>query len=258
MVAAGLVLLSLVSGAPASYPEDTSLTVVEYVRAGMPSPDRQWSPADYGRAAALLEKIGGQPGLPLPRFNSEKSGPAFSRITAEDNIAVLRDSTIPVGTRIGLALELMTPVRRILLVYLAPAVHDVVLDRELAECMGLLLNLSAQTADLLSLFMAELPAEDPQRETRLEGLHQAGQGLSEVVGGVLDSISEKDTYREAARRSLAGHLANSAAGLLPHMSGTQRLEVVRRLAELAEAEADPQVREALLATHRAAAEQVGE
>lgn len=227
-------------------PPDHSLPAKDYVALGMSAPDRTWAPRDYEAAASVVEKQAAKDPTQLPRHGSSTSGRVFARLTSVTDFAALA-RPMPTAQRMALATQMLAPAQRILMAYIGPATRGMVLDRELAECFGLLLAVAAETVETADEFSAQVSASDPQRKTRLEGLERVRSGMSEIVAGSLVSITERDTYGLEARRALARHVGAFGPRLIARMSETQRAEALRCLDELIIQEDDDQIRASLRA-----------
>lgn len=237
-----------VQTSPAVYPLDHSLSAQEYVQLGMPAPDRTWGPDDYQRALAVLSQLGSKDPSLLPRFGSESSGVVFERLAARENLSILTVESFPIETRLNLGMELQAAAKSVLMVYLTPASQNVVFDDELAELMGLLLAVTADLADSLEEFRDLLPPDDPKMEVRLQGFERMRSATSEMVAGVLTSVSERETYRTPARRRLSLHVLESVPRLAVHQTDLQRQEIAGRLAALIQEDLDPTIRHLLTQT----------
>jgi hypothetical protein len=246
MGTACLLALALASALPAP-PPDGSLTPTEYVALGMAAPDRTWSPADYETAAIVLEKLTSEDASRLPRYGSERSGKVFARFVAAGDMATFI-ANAPPSQRVPFAVQMMLAAKRIAFAYIDPASRGMVMDRELAECQGLLLATGAQASETLDEFLARLPSDDPNRAQREKGLEQVRSGFSQMLSGALLTLTEHATYREESRRSLALSVRAYAPRLLKHMSELQRLESRRRIDQLVPIEQDSLVRQSLVAT----------
>lgn len=75
--------------------KDTSLTLKEYRKSGMPDPDRVWLSNDFALAYAVLEDIKAKRPSCLPIKDSNKSGMVFERMTSKENLPFLHDAALP-------------------------------------------------------------------------------------------------------------------------------------------------------------------
>lgn len=224
------------------------MTSAEYVGLGMPAPDRTWGADDYTRAVNVLTQLEAEDPTLLPRYHSETSGDVFARLIDPDNASFLGKDTLAIEMRVGVALEMQVEVKNLLFLYLRPASNNVVFDDELAELLGYLVASSADLADAMTIFMASLPPDDPNREIRLQGLERMRTGFAEMAAGILTSIAERDTYRLSARRRFAFHARATLPRLAEHYTDLQRQEVIGRLTALAREEPDTVIRDFLTET----------
>src|SRR4026209_1768692 len=87
-------------------PADSSWPVSEYLRLGMPDPDRLWLAADYRDCRDTLYKIDLNNHDALPRLDSPKSGPLFARIINPTNTLLLAERFLPSTNRMQLFAEI--------------------------------------------------------------------------------------------------------------------------------------------------------
>jgi hypothetical protein len=79
---------------------DESWPVGDYLRIGMPDPDRLWTAADYRDCRDILYKLERTQRTALPRLESAKSGPLFARFVNPTNTLLLADRFLPTEERI--------------------------------------------------------------------------------------------------------------------------------------------------------------
>ncbi len=143
-------------GSGLGVPADRSLTLGEYIKAGMPAYDREWSGEDMARAAVVLTGIAEKDPGHLPRYESEKSGELFGRLT-EPGLGMYRDRSLPVQSRIVDLLTYMESTNPILKLYYAAAVEkQAVGGSELVEVMGAQLRVVVVMMELLDAFYQPL------------------------------------------------------------------------------------------------------
>ncbi len=181
---------------------DQSQSTSALISLGMPSPDRSWSSRDYERAADLLESLAQKDPRLLPRQGSTTSGAVFARIVTVSNIEPTTTIRADVGQEIQFVLGMLPPLNRIMLVYVSASNPDATFDRELSELVGMMLQLSVRVLDVADRFLRALPKDDPRLSARLEGLDQMKGGISEIFSGALDTLSEREMYREEVLVSL--------------------------------------------------------
>ena len=85
---------------PARQLLDESWVVGDYLRIGMPDPDRLWTAADYGDCRDVLYKLERTQRTALPRLGSAKSGALFARFINPTNTLLLEDRFLPTEERI--------------------------------------------------------------------------------------------------------------------------------------------------------------
>jgi hypothetical protein len=80
--------------------KDQSLKSEEYVRMGLPAPDKVWSGADMMKANQVLASFTPGKAAQLPRYKSSRSGDVFARLTSVESLPSFRDRAVPVQTRL--------------------------------------------------------------------------------------------------------------------------------------------------------------
>ena len=68
---------------------DHSLRSEEYVRLGLPAPDKVWSGAEMIQASKVLASFTQERAGLLPRYKSPRSGDVFARLTSIETAGVI-------------------------------------------------------------------------------------------------------------------------------------------------------------------------
>jgi len=78
---------------------DSSLTLEEYRKLGVPDEDTIWSLGDYAEAFNVLIDLKRDQPFALPTRDSKKSGVLFSRMINLENLSFLQDETLPLSEK---------------------------------------------------------------------------------------------------------------------------------------------------------------
>jgi len=225
--------------------DDRSLTPDEYLKMGMPSPDRMWSPLDYGQASKVLKTLIDKDPCQLPRYESGRSGKMFDRIRSPENLAISQDQNLQVETRMSLTFSYLENLSPILQIYLTEAEHGKNFDAEIVEIMGLMLEISQKSQPLAAQFMASLPKDDPQLSVRQAGFEKMKAGTITTFTGAIDSVEEVHFYRAPARVRLCEYLQETLPQAMRNFPPSVQKELSIRLEKMSENESDENVKKAL-------------
>ncbi|HEX4611355.1 MAG TPA: hypothetical protein VH092_24390 [Urbifossiella sp.] len=228
--------------APATPPAapDESLTPDEYIRLGLPAHDRVWLGHDMAQAAKVLSAVAKAGGRRLPRYESERSGAVFSRLTSPHNLDGLRNRSLAVDARLPLATNYIQASNQVLKLYLAAFLKNEVRDSELVELMGAQLRATVVVLDLVDEFLPTLNKEDATYPVRMRGLEGMKMGLGSVVAGCLQTLTERDSYRAGELVRLVGYMEETFPHLATRLPPGSRTELVTRLRSLQD---DPAMRD---------------
>jgi hypothetical protein len=225
--------------------EDHSLTIDEYLRLGMPAPDRAWSPQDYSQAATVLKSIAQKNPRELPRSGSPASGKLFERIASTENLAPLLDEKLSLDTRMPMMIGYLDGSRQVMTDYLDPATRGFVFDSEVAGLMGLMLKLGETSIGLGNKFMASVPKDDPKMSVRQEGFSKMKSGLVTTFDGAIISLSETNFYGTPARLKVCGYLRDTLPSVINEFPSNVQSEIPVRIGRLQEIESDAQMKKEL-------------
>lgn len=210
-------------------PTDKSLTLIDYIQAGMPAHDRSWSGADMTRAANILVAIARKDVGQLPRYQSQRSGEAFERLTADDNLGFYRNRSLPIEQRLPDALNYMESSNQIHKSYLAAFNQHAVGDSELVELTGAQLRLSVVMIHLVNEFLPTLDKDDPTYPVRMKGLEGMKNGMAIIVAGSLQTLTESHAYRTSELKRLVGYMQDTFPDILRELPAGTRSETLVRL-----------------------------
>ena len=219
---------------------DESLSSDEYIRLGLPSPDREWSGEDMAAAEKVLASVAQGGYQRLPRSESVRSKDVFSRLTSDSNLDLFRNRSFPIEARFPELLKYMDAHRRVLLMYISGFTKSQVRDSEIVELMGAQLHLAALVFELTDEFLLTIDKNDPTYSTRMQGVERVKKGAANVVMGTLQMLTEQPTYRASELRKLVGHMQETYPVLISHLSSGSRTEALVKLEKMQD---DPQMSE---------------
>ena len=214
-------------------PSDESLTSEDYLRLGMPSDDRNWSSIDMVQAQKILASLPGGHAS-LPRYQSERSGAMFARLTSSQNLELFRNRSLPPEGRISLALNFGRASNEIFKLYLAAFIKKKVRDSEMIELLGAQLRMVVVNADLMNELAPTLDKGDPAYSARMQGFEQAKRGAASVVMGALQTFDEQQTYRQSGLERLADYVRDTFPTLVPFLPPGARAEAKATLKTMLE------------------------
>ena len=218
---------------PPSPPADRSLTVEQYIDAGVPATDRTWSGADMVRVADSLGKIAEADLGRLPRYKSERSGAVFDKITGGDNYELLRNKLLPLQQRLMDGVTLMQAGNQVMILYVRGYSRGATGDSELVELQGMQLRMCVVMLELVGELVPTLDRNDPTYVTRMRGLKQMRSGLATMLAGCLQSLTERNAYRASELKRLIGYLDAAIPDILPQLPEGSRRETLVQLGRLA-------------------------
>ena len=210
-------------------PADKSLTLAQYIQAGMPAHDRSWTAADMATATDVLNALALKDTGHLPRYQSERSGKAFARLTADGNLDFYRNRALPITQRLPDAIGYMQSNLQILNAYTSTVSQQAVGGSEVVELVGAQLRIAVVMIQLVNEFLPTLDKNDPTYPTRLEGLKKMRNGFAITIAGTLEMLTESHTYRTSELKRLIGYLRSTLPDILPELPAGSRAEVRVRL-----------------------------
>ena len=218
---------------------DHSLKAEDYIRLGLPAPDRVWSGADMIQANTALASFTQEKAAQLPRYKSPRSGEVFARLTSIESLPSFRDPDVPVQTRVRQARDYFYGFKEILEKYSIAFLDQRVRDAELVELWGALLRIFIVQLEIVDE-PATLDKQDPKYAVQLQAQELVRLGLGEFVNALLTSFTERDQYSDAALGRLLGHMQETLPVIAPRLLPPGRTEAVSRLQQLLE---DPELKD---------------
>lgn len=253
LLLAGCAAPSATSGGPApaastvSQPapparQDRSLGLEQYVELGVPSPERSWGGQDYALALQTLSELAQKDPAQLPRYQSERSGTLFARLTAYDNVDSLESLQLAPLAQVQTAGAMLGPASQILMLYLQAHSTTNSFASEMIELQAFTLHAAVAVLEA----MASVPASDVRnREAFESGQAQMQSGFGKMVSGALATLSEREVYSDEDRTRFVGRLMQDLPRLLPLLQPLTRKEVPVRIDELLANERSPEVKRQL-------------
>jgi len=229
-VARTALLLTLLS-APAllAAPPAATVSTVEYVAMGFPSPAHRWTIADYVAASQAIVRL-------TPDKLPRKGSPLFTRMMSVDNFVPLHDQR-PLQARGDIAHGLLPPVRVITEVYMQRPALNAGLDAEAVDAMEMTIAYFIEIGTLLDARAAALPPGAPPPPLR--GV-MAGIGSS-----ALERLVDVRSYRLTERVRLGNSLVKSLPALLAHADPEGRAAVRTQLTAITAAAKEPEIKSAV-------------
>jgi hypothetical protein len=83
--------------------------------------------------------------------------------------------------------------------------------------------------ELADEFLPTINKDDPTYPVRLQGLEQMKRGLAGIVAGSLQTLTERDNYRESELARLVGYLEETLPLIVPRLPPGTRTETLLRL-----------------------------
>ncbi len=221
--------------AAASRPDlpDRSLTTEEYIKNGMPSPDRVWSGGDMMDAAKCLQKLTTDGYERLPRYDASPSVAVFARMVSPENLSMFSGKRMPVQLRMPLANTYMQGLIGLTKIYAVPYMKYGNLHEEMTAFSAAGLRMAVVTCEVTDEFVASLDKNDPAYSTRVAGRGRMINGLANMVLGNVQFLAELPFPAAGARDRLVGCMIETFPALLPHLPEGTRTDVLRRIEALA-------------------------
>jgi hypothetical protein len=218
-------------GRPA--PVDRSASITEYLKAGVPALNRPWSPSDLSIAVDVLNGVAREE---LPRYQSQRSGDLFSRITTCITLESVRADEGAVVDRMRLAAQWMKSGQEILKLYFEAMSQNAVGGDEVVELMGAQLRGSVVVIGLTNEFVPTLDMNDPTYQNRMAGVVQTRFGLAITLEGAIVALQERDNYSRAQRLRLLGYVKTTGPKVFPFLAPESQASVLQRLETLCDDE----------------------
>lgn len=237
------------SGADEPLEDDRSLPTEQLVARGLPDVDRPWTAADYLDAVDVLERVRQANQALLPRAGSRRSGGAFARLVAEENLASLKDSEIPLSNRIDSASECFRALGSMVDLYL-PAPTEFQSTSEVAELFGALLRVVVLLRELMVEQLAEQP-NDAVTGVPAELIGDADGLLVRIAAGAIEGLVKDAQQPSPATFRIIAHLKQQLPRPMGQMSAESQQQIWQQLRTTAGQPSSEAFRAALIDLARA-------
>jgi len=211
---------------------DQSLKTEEYVRLGLPAPDKVWSGEDMLQANKVFATLALDKPEQLPRLRSSRSGDVFDRLTSIEFVQSIRSRDDPLNTRLMQGIDYVDGLKEIVKKYTSAFLNGVARDVEVVALNGTLLRLFVLEFELLAEFVKTLDKEDPTYAVRMQGMEQTKSGLAQVVNGHLMTLTERDRYRPPELIHLVEHMQETFPALFPYLAPAAGTDALTRLVQM--------------------------
>jgi clan AA aspartic protease (TIGR02281 family) len=219
---------------------DLSLPDARYVELGMPSQDRAWNGDDFGVAASKLLELAAHHPEQLPRSASAKSGKTFARIVSSEDRGRLLSPSIPLAKRLTDAWRCVSSFNEIVRLYVSGCKANKVAENDVAELITPGLDIVQVTLNVANEYDSIVSMPDAKHSAGVKVLARIRQDCASLVISMVEALTLKQQLPVSTRLSLAESYQTAIPALMANLSGGSRLDVLRRLDELA---VDPTLRE---------------
>jgi hypothetical protein len=178
-----------------------SLSLEDYIAAGMPAHDRTWSSADMEKAFKVLQEVAKDKRC-LPRYGSDRSGKLFDRITSERNLILYHDPSIPLTTRFPTYAQYTEALNGISKLYGSVTATDTGFGPDMVEIMGAGLRSVRTCLKLVDEKVETFDKSDPRHAARMAALEQMKRGMATMIAGCLQTVDELPGEQKQARKSV--------------------------------------------------------
>jgi len=241
----GIAIAALQNPPDVKIAPDRSLTPAAYVDLGLPAPEHEWSSKDYAAAIDLLKKIADKDPSSLPRRGNPQFARVLSRICADENLNLCRNANLPLDKRLPLVMELMQPVKEMLLLYMRSSGAGPYFDSEMLDLSEFTLRTAVVTFDLAVEFRKTLPDDDPKKEIREKGFETMRKGLATQMQGVLQTLNEREVHRLQELVRFAAALKEHVPKLSVHLPPLSQKELPLSLKTMIAEERSAAMKQAL-------------
>lgn len=224
---------AIISAKPVAQPigpaSDNSLSLHEYLDAGVPSPDREWQSQDLMTFLRSLRNLDREIASVLPRHNSEQSGLLFARLTSDENLNFHRNKSLPLQTRFVDALQYGEAFNQLFKHYMNAFSNKTVSDRDVVEMMGMTMQIQVVMSELVDEFVPTLNKRDPTYFTRMEGIDGMKKSWAAVYAGSLRTLTEHHVYRMSELKRFSRYVERTMPGIYPQLTDLSQREILLKL-----------------------------
>ena len=226
--------LSLIQ--PAIAQADKTDTPSPYVKAGIPTPSRAWTGADYTQAVNVLESGAS----PLPRFSDSNGAAVLNRMTAVENLGFYLDPSVPLETRFGDYLALSIGANTLFTLYVeSPRDSAGKTQLETAALMAYRLRIAVAGLDLVDALISTVP-RDEKYATRVASMKTTQTAYAATLGDAEIMLTAEHGFSAAGRslvlRAMADTLPTLKRAFQPFYREELRQKLEADRAKLSDAE----------------------
>jgi hypothetical protein len=225
----------------------SSLDTRAWMDRGMPAPDRPWTAKDYAAASATLRSL---PASAYPRAGDTTSN-LFARFVATENLDLVRNTKLPLDTRMQEVLDMMATSRQLSGLYMTAVAQGAPLRKETLALMALHVDEATSMLDVLEAFMKTLDPKDPKHATRIQGLVKVEDGMAEMAMGSIIVLTERSAYETADLVEFARTITPTLPKTVSRLAPANRTEALSKLEDARHGASDPELAAAIGALAKA-------
>ncbi len=154
-------------------PEDTSLSMKELQKLGMPDCDKTWTAADYSIANAVLLKVKNNQPYALPVKGSKKSGKVFAKLIDIENLSFLQNNSIPLHKRAYMISNFLGVNDDLINIYTNQLMKKQYYNRELVHLYIFWITVTQKMLDLADKINESDIPEDKEMQKGYESIQMA-------------------------------------------------------------------------------------
>jgi hypothetical protein len=222
--------------------QDESLAPDEYVARGLPPVDRPWSAGDILSALLVLQELANEGDQYLPRYQSERSGAVFARLTSPQNLDWYRDSTAPLQLRLERTGQHVQAVVQFTDLYRRLAKLDASRRPEVVEWMGALFRAFALYLEILDEAILEAFEEGEVDSVRRQALETARRRPAAFYSSVLEILLVSGEHDGEEIRGILRHMQETFPGMAARLPESVVTDTLSRLGQLLEGDQHDYVR----------------
>jgi hypothetical protein len=213
----------------------------EDLRVPYPDTDRPWTSVDYRDLAERI--VAGR--VPLPTLAEPAARRAFERMVSLDNLAVVRNKSAPIASRVPEMLAMISATRTLMLGYLDEAKRGRPYERELARLQVYTLAQASLVVALVDEFLPTVK-KDANYEARMAGLGNIRSALRSVTSGTVESTTDTRFFSKASTLEQVAGLERYLPVLHRILVDEDRRELLARVEDATDKATDDEIRAALV------------
>lgn len=209
--------------------KDFSFLPDKYKELGMPDYKKVWTEDDYMQATTTLYDIKAKYPNSLPRFESEKSGVYFAKITDINNLYFLNNDTIPLSDKayhiqmyLGAHVDLVN-------IYTSLFTKRQYYHREIIEVNNFSLKILHEMLTLADIIMK---AEDPDTRGLQQGLQAVQFQYLTKIGQLLTMQNDHAAYNDKDLEKISRMIYRSLQKNSGWMSDSTKNELSKQITDI--------------------------